>query len=148
MRLLDIPRHQPRGFTLIEVMIVVAIVAVLAAVAVPSYREYVLRGQIPEATTRLATMQVQLEQFFQDNRTYVGAPRCQNNTTDSRFFDFSCNGTATAAGYTLTATGKGSMANFVFTIDQANARTTASVPPGWAQPNPNTCWVSRKGGLC
>lgn len=136
------------GFTLIEIMVVVAVVAILASVAVPSYREYVLRGQIPEATAHLATSQVRLEQFFQDNRTYVGAPACANDTTTSRFFDFTCNDTATAVGYTLTATGKGSMANFGFTINQANRRTTTGVPTGWTMPDPATCWTTRKSGQC
>lgn len=57
------------GFTLIEVMIAVAVVAILAAPALPSYRDYVTRGNIPEATSRLLTKQVQMEQWFQDNRT-------------------------------------------------------------------------------
>ena len=141
-------RRAQSGFTLIEIMIVVALVAVLASVAAPVYREYTIRGQIPEGTARLATRQVQLEQFFQDNRTYIDAPACDPNVIDSRLFDFSCNDTATAAGYTLTATGKGSMAGFRFSIDQANRRSTVEVPAGWTLPDPNRCWVSRKNGEC
>jgi prepilin-type N-terminal cleavage/methylation domain-containing protein len=43
------------GFTLIEVMITVAIIAILSAVAIPSYNNYMVRGKIPKATTGLAS---------------------------------------------------------------------------------------------
>ena len=58
------------GFTLIEVMIVVAIVAILAAVALPAYGDYVRRGQLPEAFSGMADLRVKLEQYYQDNRSY------------------------------------------------------------------------------
>ncbi len=64
-------RHRPRGFTLIELMITVAIVAILAAIALPSYRDYILRGQVVDATNGLAGMRADMERFFQDNRTYA-----------------------------------------------------------------------------
>jgi type IV pilus assembly protein PilE len=135
---------------LVEVMIVVAIIAILASVAVPAYNDYITRGRIPEATAQLAARQVRMEQAFQDNRTYVGAPAAAcpaaPDTVTSRFFDFTC--VAAAATYTLTATGKGGMAGFGFSVDQANNRVTTAVPAGWALPAPNTCWVARKGGLC
>ena len=64
-------RHQ--GFTLIELMIAVAIVAILSAIAIPSYTEYVQRSRIIEATSTLSSMRVKMEQYFQDNRSYVNA---------------------------------------------------------------------------
>jgi type IV pilus assembly protein PilE len=143
------PHSQRRqaGFTLIEVMITVAIVAILSMVALPSYREYVIRGNIPEATSRLATKQVQMEQAFQDNRTYVGGAGCTADTTSSKYFDFSCAGVS-ATGFTLTATGKGSMVGFAYTINQTGAKTSAITYTGWSNPSPNTCWAIKKGGLC
>lgn len=144
-------RSSARGFTLIEIMIVVAMVAILTAVAVPAYTEYTIRGRIPEATAGLATKQVQLEQWFQDNRTYLGSDANANspcfNDTRNRYFDFSCQN-LTATTFTLRAVGKDSMLGFTFDVNQANQRTTAAVPAGWSQPATNNCWVQRKGGVC
>ena len=128
----DIRRY--KGFTLIEMMIVVAIVAILGAIALPAYRDYVRRGRIPEATTGLAQARIGFEQWFQDNRTYVGGP-CPGNT---RSFTFACN--TAAATFTVTATGLGDMADFSYTIDQVNARTSATP---WG--DGATCWIARKG---
>jgi type IV pilus assembly protein PilE len=135
------------GFTLIEVLITIVIVSILSAVAIPSYREYVIRGNIPEATSRLATKQVQMEQFFQDNRTYVGGTGCTADSTSSKYFDFSCSGVS-ATGFTITAAGKGSMVGFSYTINQTGAKTTSAVPTGWSTPSPNTCWAVKKAGTC
>jgi len=132
------------GFTLIEVMITVAIVAILATIAVPSYTDYLTRGRIPDATSNLAVKRVQMEQFFLDNRTYVGAPACTADSTVSKYFDFSC-AASDATSYMLQAVGKGSMTGFTFTINQANAKAT-TVPPGWT--GNASCWVVRKNGDC
>lgn len=135
-----------RGFTLIELMIAVAIISILAAVAVPQYKDYVTRGRIPDATSALSAKQVQMEQFFQDNRTYVNAPACTSDTTTSKYFDFACTaGSTTATTYVLTATGKSSMANFTYTVNQAGAKST-TVPTGWTAST--TCWVTKKDGSC
>jgi type IV pilus assembly protein PilE len=139
------PRGRNAGFTLIELMIVVAVIGILAAIALPSYTDYVTRGKIPEATSNLAAKRVQLEQFFQDNRTYVAAPACVADTTTSQYFNFSCT-VQTATTYTIQALGKGSMAGFTYTIDQANAKVTTTVPSGWT--TNGTCWVTKKGGSC
>ena len=68
-----------RGFTLIELMVTVAIIAVLAAIAVPNYRDYVTRGKLVEASAGLSDARVKMEQYFQDNRTYPGG--CVTATT-------------------------------------------------------------------
>lgn len=134
------------GFTLIELMIAIAVAGILAAVAIPSYNSYVMRGKIPEATSALATKRVQLEQYYQDNRTYVGAPACANDAVSSRNFVFSCSVAPTASTYTLQAQGVGSMGGFAFTVNQANVRATTSAPSGWTA-NGN-CWITNKGGAC
>lgn len=59
-----------KGFTLIEVMIVVAIIGVLAAVAYPSYKEYVSRSRRAEARTILISSQQWMERFYTENFRY------------------------------------------------------------------------------
>jgi len=125
-----------RGFSLIELMIVIAIAAILLSVAVPSYREYLRRGAVAEAISTLSGGRVVAEQYFLDNRTYVDAP-CPGNTPR---FTIACE--FNAGDYTITATGFDNLATFVFTIDEANVRTTAGP---WGSGN---CWISRKGDGC
>lgn len=133
---------QSAGFSLIELMIVVAIIGILAAIALPSYNTYVTRGKIPDATSGLANKRIQLEQFFQDNRSYVGAPACNADSATSQYFDFSCT-VEDVNAFTLQADGKGTMAGFTYTVDQNNTRTTASP---WG--NSASCWVAKKDGSC
>ncbi|HEY0914119.1 MAG TPA: type IV pilin protein [Solimonas sp.] len=135
------------GFTLIEVMITVGIVAILAAIAIPAYSTYATRGRIPEATVGLGARQVDMEQYFQDNRKYASAAPACTDDGESKFFTFSCTG-ITDTTFTLVATGKGAMSGFTFNVNQANLKTTAAVPSGWSQPSPNNCWVRNKGGVC
>lgn len=140
------------GFTLIEVMIAVAIVAILASIALPSYRNYVIRGKIPDATNQLASKRVRMEQFFQDSRTFVGAGAGNADTTSSQYFDFSTvdgggTDTRTTSTYTLFARGKGSMAGFTYSIDQSSTRaSTVTGVNGWR--GNTSCWVTRTGGQC
>lgn len=139
-------RWMQRGFTLIEVMIVVAIVAILAAIALPSYDEYVKRGQIVAGITPLADMGAKMEQFYQDHRTYVGA--CQSRIAaepaETARFKYICDGHKSY--YTVKAEGKGSMSGFVFVLTHEGARNTASTPSGWTKGS--GCWSIRKDGSC
>ena len=145
---LPIPcRRQSRdlGFSMIELMIAVAVIGLLSAIALPSYRSYITRGKIPEATATLSLKAVKLEQYFQDNKTYTGAPECNTDTTSSKSFSFQCTASS-ANGYTLLATGRGAMAGFVYALNQDNAKKTISVPLGWTAND--SCWVSSAGGTC
>lgn len=140
--------HSHKGFTLVELMVVVAIIGVLTAVGLPAYQDYIITGRIPDATSNLASRRVQMEQFFQDNRTYANAPACPTtaDTATSAYFNFSCVAAADASTFTLQAVGKGSMLGFVYTINQSNVKATTSVPANWT--TSTTCWVTRKGGAC
>ena len=138
-----------KGFTLVELMVVVAIIGILSSIAYPAYSDYVIRSRIPDATSTLAAKRVRMEQFFQDNRTYAGAPDCAADAASSRFFTFSCVA-ATATTYTLRAQGNagGPMERFEYTIDQANTKTSNITRDGWANPAVNNCWATGKGGSC
>jgi type IV pilus assembly protein PilE len=144
-----------RGFTLIELMIAVAIVAILAAIAIPSYSEYVRRGRITEAVSTLSGMRVKMEQFYQDNRTYVGACGIPGSSVaplpTSTNFTYACPVLAGGATplYTITATGLAgsSLEGFQYTINQANAQSTVMTAPStW--PSNAGCWVLKKDGSC
>jgi type IV pilus assembly protein PilE len=139
-----------RGFTLLEVMIVVAIVAILAAIALPNYSDYVKRGKIIEATTALSDMRTRMEQYFLDNHKYDTGGACgvdpANVEKNVKTFTISCS--IVGSGYLVTATGNASegMGSFGYTIDTANTRVTTGVPTGWG--NQNCGWVTRKDGSC
>jgi type IV pilus assembly protein PilE len=147
-----------RGFTLLEVMIVVAIVAILAGVALPSYFDYVRRGQLPEASAALSDFRVKMEQYYQDNRNYgglqcadVGPPSWSagNGTLNygsAQFFSYTCALSGGGQGYTVTAVGANSRAiGHDYTINHNNDRATIKFKNGGAINRP--CWLI-KGSEC
>ncbi len=141
------------GFTLIEVMIVVAIVGILAAIALPAYTDYIRRGRIPEATSALAAFQGRMEQWFQDAKSYnpTGTTSgCGVAGSTMKYFTVSCTSN-NASTYTATAAGinGGPMSGFSYTIDQdGNKTSTITGVSGWTAASPNNCWVTNKGGIC
>lgn len=141
-----------RGFTLIEVMVVVGIIAILSAIAYPSYRDYIIRGHLVDATNGLATMRADMERHFQDNRTYATVPPfispcLRNGGTQAGDFLITCNGLLDGANYTLQATGSGITNNFVFTVNMRDDRSTVA-PAGSGWTSCLTRWITKKGDAC
>lgn len=145
-----------KGFTLIEVMTVVAIIAILSAIAIPSYSEYIRRSRITEATSALGTMALKMEQYFQDNRTYAGS--CVAGTVavlpTAPNFTFECP-VRDLTSFRVIATGNAGtpVAGFVYRVDMNNPlgtglvrSATFPVASGWA--NSPTCWAIKKDGSC
>jgi type IV pilus assembly protein PilE len=140
-----------KGFTLIELLITIAIVAILAGIAMPLYRDYVLRGMLTEATSALSSQRVRMEQFYQDTRTYLNA--CDAGTvatvSGTQHFDVKCEIAGDGQSYLVRGTGMAGtpVDGFEYTIDQSNNRITTKVPTGWSVPATN-CWVRKRGGEC
>lgn len=131
--------QKQKGFTLVELMIAVVIVGILSAIAYPSYTAHLTRGRIAAATGGLASWKVQMTQFYMDTKAYDGSKGgVQPVPPTSQYFVFTLP-SSTPTSYTLVATGRDSMAGFVYTIDQANGKT--SITP-WGN---GACWITKPG---
>jgi type IV pilus assembly protein PilE len=137
-----------KGFTLIEIMIVVALISILASIAIPAYGDYVTRGKLVDATAQLSDARIKLEQYYQDNRNYgSSASACGVAVPSypSKYFTFTCDWGpgGTNQSYLVTATAVISSKTFTYTIDQNNAKTSTT---DWG--NGATCWIMSKGSSC
>lgn len=159
MRISRCERAPSRGFTLLEVMITVAIVGILAAIALPGYSYFVTRSRIIEATSAMGDIRSQMEKYFMDFRRYDNAGVCGPETqafkpitsfnSASKNWVITCPaGQLTATTYRLQADGLGAMVGFQYRIDQTGAKSTSALPAGWTTPSPNTCWAIKKDGTC
>lgn len=139
-----------KGFTLIELLITLAIIGILASIAVPNYNEYVLKGKLAEAPSQLTNLQIRMEQYYQDNRTYARTPACTGpaddcaicpgSVTGSKYFTLTCASSNAGQGFTYFATSINLGNSYVYTIDESGTKRTTK--NGVAQ----NCWLTSSGG--
>jgi type IV pilus assembly protein PilE len=160
-------RYRSNGFTIIEILITVALIGILSAIALPNYNEYVLKGKLAEAYANLATLQTRMEQYYQDNRRYgnsaatlAACPTAADAAAQTncgipcpaapnvKYFTFSCTLGAGATGdQTYTYSAASSQLGFTFTVTDTGAKRTTAVGTGWSGSG-NNCWVRSKDGSC
>ena len=137
------------GFTLVELAIVLLIIGILSAIAMPIYQDHALQGRIVDATNALSTLRVRMEQHYQDNRKYTNtswATSPCSSSTSAGEFTISCSSLSSAAWVGL-AQGTGAMAEFAYSINQDGTRATVSLPAKWGS-SASGCWITSKGGKC
>ena len=135
--------RQQNGFTLVELMITVAVIGILSTIALPSYAAYMLRSKIPVGLENLASYQARMEQAYQDTGSY-GSTACVASIP--AIANYTLRGTLSAAGQGFTATveGTGPLAGVSYSADQDGTRLTLAHPNGVPT---QSCWTIR-GGTC
>jgi type IV pilus assembly protein PilE len=121
-----------RGFTLLEMVIVIGLVAILGAFALPAYNDFVVRTKLRSGTEGLIAFRSVLEQSYQDARSYRtdDDSACRVASIPSEYFTLNCAATSDTL-YTLSATsaagqGLGDAGDYVYTINQDGVVSTTS----------------------
>lgn len=144
------------GFTLIELMIALAIVAILAAIALPAYKQQIMKSRRTDAITALMDMAAREERWYSTNNSYTGYPNPATSLLNLGYTSTVSGGvlvpSATNATYLITATGassstysltatpqgnQGTDACGVYTLNQAG--TQGNTPPTGVT-LPTDCW--------
>lgn len=121
LRQMNAQMNNDRGFTLIELMVVVIIVGVLAAVAIPLYTGYIKNARTSEGVARVGAIMTAAKAYHQQNSAWPASATAAGfyaDFSDTEHFSYSM----TASGYTVTATGKDvdGMSGVTITLTCAN----------------------------
>ena len=148
------PLKDSRGFTLVELMIVVAIVGVLAAIAYPSYSQYILKSHRTDARNAVLDLASRQERFFSINNAYSTSPAALGYGATASTFPVSVS-VSGQSYYTLTATISSAPSGFVaiaipvspqtadtkcysFQVDQSGAQS--NLDSGGSALSTTGCW--------
>ncbi|QDE40425.1 prepilin-type N-terminal cleavage/methylation domain-containing protein [Luteibacter pinisoli] len=131
------------GFTLIELMVVAAIIAILMAIAIPSYRRYVVRANRTDAQRALMDLSARQERAFYSNSKYVDlATLGANSSVAGANYTMSVVASSSSSAYTLTAAAIGTQKTSdkqcqTLTVTNTGAQgstgTTANDPACWSK---------------
>lgn len=139
-----------QGFTLIELVIVVAIVGILTSIALPMYRDYVIRANRTEAKTALAAVALAQERYYSANNTYsttlasLGTVMgiASSGLTENGYYNISIAAASPTVGYTLSATpqskaGQNTDKCNILTLTNTGVKGVSSATSGYTAAN---CW--------
>lgn len=130
------------GFSMLELMVAIAIVAILAAIAIPSYLSYIRSSRRSDAVQTLLSIQLQQEKYRLNNNSYGSLAQVWGGVTTSSegYYTLDISGTS-ATGYTLTATATGDQAG-----DTADGVSCDSIvltnANGVVSKTPAACWAN------
>lgn len=136
-------KQQQLGFTLIELMVVVAILGILAAIAYPSYTEYVIKTRRSAGAACLLEMAQFMERYYTTNMGYTGAAlpstACVQETAEHYGYALAAGGTVST--YSISATPNGAQASTdgmcgTLTLNQAGVKSVS----GTAGTDANKCF--------
>ena len=145
-------KHQNYGFTLIELMLVVAIIGIIASIAYPAYQDYITRARRADAKNTLLTIQLAQEKWRASNPSYTSDLSDIGYTVDAdgKFWSVDGRYNITSAGtnttYTLTSTAPSTSIQFSdldcrsLIIDENSDKTSTNSGGTTASTTTTTCW--------
>lgn len=138
------PRGAELGFTLIELMIAIAVIGILAAIAYPSYQDFVRKARRADGKEALVRLQIEQEKWRTSHTTYTGTIDgtaglsglgLPTTSSEGHYTIAITANSATGTGFTATATAQGAQAS------DANCTVlTLAVAAGGETKTPATCW--------